>query len=229
MGHMDVLPIISDGFNIYFPMAILGLCLSTYFSLGARFLTFIGFQQFVDDEDDITADLADEGRELIKRGNLTKRIWLLKLMVDMKAFKKHHTLYGIILEKRRRQRAEDSESRRRNIEATNSSSRAERIRETGGNFNLVWRDDQKDSNNWYQLGLLVKRESSRSELFGSTSDNASNSHDDDRYDQLFMQASRRTGDDGGNTPATAVTGSSAYRSSYTRSGPTPARNFFDDV
>ena len=68
MGHMDVLPIISDGFNIYFPMAISGLCLATYFSLGARFLTFIGFQQFVDDEDDITADLADEGRELIKRG-----------------------------------------------------------------------------------------------------------------------------------------------------------------
>lgn len=70
MGHMDVLPIISNGFNIYFPMAILGLCLATYFSLGSRFLTFIGFQQFVDDEDDITADLADEGRELIKRGRL---------------------------------------------------------------------------------------------------------------------------------------------------------------
>ena len=68
MGHMDVLPLISDGFNIYFPMAILGLCLGTYFSLGARLLSFIGFQQFVDDEDDITADLTDEGRELIKRG-----------------------------------------------------------------------------------------------------------------------------------------------------------------
>nr|CAG4636870.1 EOG090X03B7 [Ceriodaphnia reticulata]SVE72838.1 EOG090X03B7 [Ceriodaphnia reticulata] len=180
MGHMDVLPIISDGFNIYFPMAILVLCLATYFSLGARFLTFIGFQQFVDDEDDITADLADEGRELIKR------------------------------EKRRRQRAEDSESRRRNVEAVNNSSRTDRNRETG-------------------VGLLVKRESSRTELFGSTSDNLGNAHDDDRYDQLFMQASRRIGDDMSSTPAAAVTGSSAYRSSYTRSGPPPPRNFFDDV
>nr|SVE75655.1 EOG090X03B7 [Daphnia hispanica] len=176
MGHMDVLPIISNGFNIYFPMAILGLCLATYFSLGARFLTFIGFQQFVDDEDDITADLADEGRELIKR------------------------------EKRRRQRAEDTDSRRRNVEVNNSA-RAERSRETGG--------------------LLVKRESSRSELFGSTSDNMSN--EDDRYDQLFMQASRRIGDDVGSTPATSLTGSTDYRSSYTRSGPAPPRNFFDDV
>nr|SVE91039.1 EOG090X03B7 [Daphnia sinensis] len=176
MGHMDVLPIISDGFNIYFPMAILGLCLATYFSLGARFLTFIGFQQFVDDEDDITADLAEEGRELIKR------------------------------EKRKRQRAEDSESRRRNVDVNNFG-RAERNRETGG--------------------LLVKRESSRSELFGSTSDNISN--EDDRYDQLFMQASRRIGDDVGSTPATSLTGSTDYRSSYTRSGPAPPRNFFDDV
>nr|SVE91664.1 EOG090X03B7 [Daphnia sinensis] len=176
MGHMDVLPIISDGFNIYFPMAILGLCLATYFSLGARFLTFVGFQQFVDDEDDITADLAEEGRELIKR------------------------------EKRKRQRAEDSESRRRNVDVNNFG-RAERNRETGG--------------------LLVKRESSRSELFGSTSDNISN--EDDRYDQLFMQASRRIGDDVGSTPATSLTGSTDYRSSYTRSGPAPPRNFFDDV
>nr|CAG4649190.1 EOG090X03B7 [Scapholeberis mucronata]SVE93519.1 EOG090X03B7 [Scapholeberis mucronata] len=181
MGHMDVLPIISDGFNIYFPMAILGLCLATYFSLGARLLSFIGFQQFVDDEDDITADLADEGRELIKR------------------------------EKRRRQRAEDSESRRRHVEATNnSSSRVDRGRETGG--------------------LLVKRESSRSELFGSTSDNAANSHDDDRYDQLFMQASRRVGDDVESAPTAATGVSGSYRSSYSRgSGPAPPRNFFDDV
>ncbi|XP_046446213.1 G-protein coupled receptor-associated protein LMBRD2-like [Daphnia pulex] len=102
MGHMDVLHI-SDGFNIYFPMAIFfGLCLAaTYFVLGVRFLSFLGFQQFVDGEDDITVDLSNEGRELIKR------------------------------EKRRRQRAEDNESRRRNVEVASSSSRAERIRETG--------------------------------------------------------------------------------------------------
>nr|CAG4637678.1 EOG090X03B7 [Chydorus sphaericus] len=169
MGHMDVLPIISDGFNIYFPMAILGLCLGTYFSLGARLLRFVGFQQFVDDDDDITADLTEEGRELIKR------------------------------EKRRRQRVESNENRRRTVEAINTS-RADRNRETGG--------------------LLVKRES-RAELFSS--DTGGTSHDDDRYDQLFIQASRRIGDD---DPVIAHTTGSA--TSKTRSS-NPSRNFFDDV
>lgn len=179
MGHMDVLPLISDGFNIYFPMAILGLCLGTYFSLGARLLSFIGFQQFVDDEDDITADLTDEGRELIKR------------------------------DKRRRQRAETSESRRRNVEV--NTYRNNRNTETGG--------------------LLLKRESSRTELFSSTSDNGGNSHEDDRYDQLFIQASRRVGDEASNS-APGVSASSS-RSNYVRNAPasatTPSRNFFDGV
>jgi hypothetical protein len=125
MGHMDVLPIISDGFNIYFPMAILGLCLATYFSLGARFLTFIGFQQFVDDEDDITADLSDEGRELIKRG---KTSWDSRIH----SFRLAQNHFETVLEKRRRQRAEDNESRGQNVEVVSSSSRVERVRETGG-------------------------------------------------------------------------------------------------
>nr|CAG4640724.1 EOG090X03B7 [Eulimnadia texana] len=86
MGHMDVLPIISDGFNVYFPMAILGLCLATYFSLGSRLLSLLGFQQFVGDDNDITLDLVDEGRELIKR------------------------------EKRRRQRSQTNQSRRAETE-----------------------------------------------------------------------------------------------------------------
>nr|CAG4647762.1 EOG090X03B7 [Moina brachiata]SVE92915.1 EOG090X03B7 [Moina brachiata] len=182
MGHMDVLPIISDGFNIYFPMAILGLCLATYFSLGSRLLSFIGFQQFVDNDNDITADMADDGRELIKR------------------------------EKRRRQRAENNELRRRHAEVSSGASRADRQRETGG--------------------LLVKRESSRTELF-STSDSGGASHEDDRYDQLFMQANRRIADD---VPTTATYSSTAPSSSGARSGYfrtggalPPARNFFDDV
>ena len=41
----------------------------------------------------------------------------------------------MISEKRRRQRAEDTESRRRHVQATNnSSSRADRTRETGGEY-----------------------------------------------------------------------------------------------
>jgi hypothetical protein len=82
MGHMDVIAIISDGFNVYFPMAILVFCLATYFSLGSRLLTMLGFHQFVGD-DEMTTDLIEEGRELIKR------------------------------EKRKRQRSEEASSRRR--------------------------------------------------------------------------------------------------------------------
>lgn len=67
MGHMDVISIVSDGFNIYFPMLILGFCLATYFSIGSRLLSMLGFQQFVGD-DELTTDLVEEGRELIKRG-----------------------------------------------------------------------------------------------------------------------------------------------------------------
>lgn len=39
MGHMDVVSIVSDYFNIYFPIALLALTLATYFSVGARFLS----------------------------------------------------------------------------------------------------------------------------------------------------------------------------------------------
>lgn len=85
MGHMDVIEIISDGFNVYFPIAILLFCLATYFSLGARLLSMIGFHQFVGD-DEITTDLVDDGRELIKR------------------------------EKRRRHRTEESTNRRREFQ-----------------------------------------------------------------------------------------------------------------
>lgn len=66
MGHMDVIGIISHGFNIYFPMAILLFCFATYFSLGSRFLSLLGFHQFVGDEE-MTTDLVEEGRELVTR------------------------------------------------------------------------------------------------------------------------------------------------------------------
>ena len=67
MGHMDVIPIISDGFNIYFPIMIVLLCIGTYFSLGSRLLHFLGINQFIGD-DDLTQELVDEGREIVKRG-----------------------------------------------------------------------------------------------------------------------------------------------------------------
>ena len=82
MGHMDVLGIISDGFNIYFPMVMLAFCLATWFSLGSRTLNALGFQQFMLNET-IATELVQEGKDLIAR------------------------------EKRKRQRAEEAMSRRR--------------------------------------------------------------------------------------------------------------------
>jgi hypothetical protein len=87
MGHMDVISIVSDYFNIYFPMVLVGLSLATYFSFGAKLLTgesqhelvkrgdwstvtllpAIGFQQFLDQESEMTQELVEEGKEHMKR------------------------------------------------------------------------------------------------------------------------------------------------------------------
>ncbi|KAG2466137.1 LMBD2 protein, partial [Polypterus senegalus] len=66
MGSMRVLYFIADGFYIYYPMLIVILCIATYFSLGTRCLNLLGFQQFMGDND-MTSDLIDEGKELIRR------------------------------------------------------------------------------------------------------------------------------------------------------------------
>jgi len=72
MGHMDVISIVSDGFNIYFPIAVVLLCICTYFSLGSRILHFLGFQQFIGD-DDMTQEFVDEGKSIISRGMTEKK------------------------------------------------------------------------------------------------------------------------------------------------------------
>ncbi|XP_022520563.2 G-protein coupled receptor-associated protein LMBRD2a [Astyanax mexicanus] len=82
MGSMQVLSFIANGFYIYYPMLIVLLCIATYFSLGTRCLNLLGFQQFMGDND-LTSDLVDEGKELIRR------------------------------ERRKRQRSEDGQNRRK--------------------------------------------------------------------------------------------------------------------
>jgi len=67
MGHMDVIGFIADGFNIYFPIAIVLLCVLTLFNVGTRILNVLGIQQFMVD-DDITQELVDEGKEIVRRG-----------------------------------------------------------------------------------------------------------------------------------------------------------------
>uniref|UniRef100_U5EYB4 Putative conserved plasma membrane protein n=1 Tax=Corethrella appendiculata TaxID=1370023 RepID=U5EYB4_9DIPT len=66
MGHMDVLGIISDGFNIYFPMIMLAICAATWFSLGSRTLNALGFQQFMLNET-MSSELVQEGKDLAVR------------------------------------------------------------------------------------------------------------------------------------------------------------------
>lgn len=102
MGHMDVISIVADYFNVYFPIALLVLSSATYFSLGARLLTLLGFQQFLAQDSDVTLELVEEGKEHIKR------------------------------EKRRRQRLAESATRRRDFASRfgdiESNSRDARIR-----------------------------------------------------------------------------------------------------
>jgi len=75
MGHMDVIGFISDGFNIYFPIAIVLLCAFSLFNIGTRILNVIGIQQFMVD-DVITQELVDEGKELVCRG-LISAVYIL--------------------------------------------------------------------------------------------------------------------------------------------------------
>uniref|UniRef100_A0A674CMV7 LMBR1 domain containing 2a n=1 Tax=Salmo trutta TaxID=8032 RepID=A0A674CMV7_SALTR len=83
MGSMRLLSFIADGFYIYYPMLIVLLCIATYCSLGTRCLNLLGFPQYISQSDDLTSELVEEGRELIRR------------------------------ERRNRQRSEDGESRKR--------------------------------------------------------------------------------------------------------------------
>lgn len=69
MGHMDVITLISDGFNVYFPIGILLIALLTWFRVGSRLLNKIGFQQFLPD-DEIAGELISEGLQLVIRGKL---------------------------------------------------------------------------------------------------------------------------------------------------------------
>ena len=66
MGHLSVIPLIEDGFNIYFPILVVVLCLATHFHVGSRCLAFLGFQQFIGD-DEMTQDYVDDGRNLLNR------------------------------------------------------------------------------------------------------------------------------------------------------------------
>ncbi|XP_011643230.1 LMBR1 domain-containing protein 2 homolog isoform X2 [Pogonomyrmex barbatus] len=187
MGHMDVISIISDGFNVYFPMAILAFCLATYFSIGSRLLSMLGFQQFLDD-DEFTTDLVDEGRELIKR------------------------------ERRKRQRAEDSMYRRRELQerfniSVGSGSRYRTSRQSTDTVRPLKRDESIESARAgllhdfdpaeYYIGMTFSGES-----YGANNQcDIENQGDIDSYDASNVRA---------------------FSTSTSRVGP-PPRGLFDDI
>jgi hypothetical protein len=78
MGHLTAIPIVSVGFNFYFPMLIFFLSIGTYFRLGSRCLHACGFRQFFDD-DDLSAEYVEDGKNLMRRGKRNKKILSLFL------------------------------------------------------------------------------------------------------------------------------------------------------
>lgn len=72
MGHMNVIPVISKGFNFYFPMLICLLSIGTFFRLGSRCLHACGIRQFFDD-DDLSAEYIEDGKALMRQGKDNER------------------------------------------------------------------------------------------------------------------------------------------------------------
>lgn len=67
MGHLDVIPFIAKGFNIYFPMLLIILSIFTLFRLGSRLQTCFGFQTFLLD-DEMTTELIKQGKSYARLG-----------------------------------------------------------------------------------------------------------------------------------------------------------------
>jgi hypothetical protein len=67
MGHLTAIPIVSIGFNFYFPILICLLSIGTYFRLGSRCLHACGFRQFFND-DDLSGEYVEDGKMLMGKG-----------------------------------------------------------------------------------------------------------------------------------------------------------------
>lgn len=52
-----------------YPVLILLICIATLLSVGSRLASLLGYQKFMG-EDDFSADYIDEGKALMKRGDV---------------------------------------------------------------------------------------------------------------------------------------------------------------
>lgn len=66
MGHLELLNFISNGFNVYYPIFILVVCISTYFSIGSRILHSVGIEQFTVKSEE-SEDIIHEGKSIYLR------------------------------------------------------------------------------------------------------------------------------------------------------------------
>ena len=66
MGHLDLIPLVNSGLNIFLPLCISAICLSIYFDFGTRILHNLGYEQFIEN-DEMTVDLVQTGRSLVER------------------------------------------------------------------------------------------------------------------------------------------------------------------
>jgi len=66
-GEPGLIPWLSRGFYIYYPILIFVLCVATFFKLGTRIMSLLGYESFLG-EDEFSIDYIDEGKTLMKRG-----------------------------------------------------------------------------------------------------------------------------------------------------------------
>ena len=66
MGHLDLIPIVNSGLNIFLPLCISAICLAIYCDFGVHVLHYLGYEQFIEN-DEMTADLVQTGRDLVER------------------------------------------------------------------------------------------------------------------------------------------------------------------
>ncbi|KAF6778543.1 hypothetical protein AHF37_01774 [Paragonimus kellicotti] len=82
MGHLDMIPFIANGFNIYFPILVLLLCLLTYFRFGSRVLHQLGVEQLIETPgygtdrsgqsvNSLADDAIQDGRLLLRKERMT--------------------------------------------------------------------------------------------------------------------------------------------------------------
>uniref|UniRef100_A0A183B3E4 RSN1_TM domain-containing protein n=1 Tax=Echinostoma caproni TaxID=27848 RepID=A0A183B3E4_9TREM len=79
MGHLDVIPFIASGFNVYFPILVVLLCVLTYVRFGDRVLHHLGVPQLLDnwiETDQVAA--ADSPNSLVEDAIQDGRLLLRK-------------------------------------------------------------------------------------------------------------------------------------------------------